>query len=102
MEDKYTPGYLILQKYPESFIHNLDLINLVPCELNITSNSFRDTKNLTYEIRLPPSGTKISPNLFDDKYFTIPYVIDTIPNLPVGHQLTTQSKKNLWIIYING
>ena len=29
----------------------------------------------------------------DDKYFKIPYVTDTIPNSPAGHQLPTQAKK---------
>ena len=38
----------------------------------------------------------------DYEYFTIPYVTDTIPNSPDGHQLPTQSKKKLWITAING
>ena len=37
----------------------------------------------------------------DDKYFTIPYDIDKIPNQLDGHQLPTQDKKNVWIIAIN-
>ena len=57
---------------------------------------------LTYEIYLPPSGNKIGFNLLHDEYFTIPYVTDTIPNSPVVHKLTTQAKRNLWIISING
>ena len=57
---------------------------------------------LTYEIELPPAGKKISYNLLNDEDFTIPYVVDTIPNSPAGHQLPTQDKRNLWIIYING
>ena len=40
--------------------------------------------------------------LLDDEYFTIPYVIETIPNSPASHQLPTQAKRNLWIMDING
>ena len=46
-----------------------------------------------YEIELTPAGKKIGFNLFYDEYFTIPYVIDTIPNSPAGHQLPTQANK---------
>ena len=53
-------------------------------------------------MELPPSEKKVVFNLLDDKYFTIPYITYTIPNSPVGHQLPTQSKRNVWIIYING
>ena len=35
------------------------------------------------------------------KIFTIPYVIDTIPNSPGGHQLPTKVNKNVWIVSIN-
>ena len=45
---------------------------------------------------------KVSFNLLDDEDFTIPYITDTIPNAPSGHQLLTQAKINGWIIYING
>ena len=45
---------------------------------------------------------KIGFNLLDDEDFTIPYIIDTILNAPDGHKLTTQAKKNVWIIDING
>ena len=38
----------------------------------------------------------------DDEYFTIYYVIDTIPNLPADHQLPIQDKRNVWIIDIYG
>ena len=34
--------------------------------------------------------------------FTIPYIIDTIPNSPAFNQLPTQSMKILYIISING
>ena len=50
---------------------------------------------------VPPAGTKIYFNLLDDEYFTISYVIDTIPNSPDSHQLPTQAKKNVWVIAIN-
>ena len=59
-------------------------------------------KNLTYDIELPPSGNKFGFNLLDDEYSTIPYATDTIPNSPVGCQLTTQYKKNMWVVAING
>ena len=101
MEYKHTTGYLILQQYPESLIHNLDLLNLIPCELDLTSIPFRYKKIITNAIELPPSGNKIGFNLLDDKYFTISHVIDTIQNSPSGHQLSTQAKTNMWIIYIN-
>ena len=31
IEDKHTPGPLILQQGIESIIHNSDLLNLIPC-----------------------------------------------------------------------
>ena len=71
IEDKRTPGYLIIRQDPETHIHNPDLLNLIPCEIYLTSTPFRDTKILTYEIDLPPSGKKIGFNLLDDEYFTI-------------------------------
>ena len=37
----------------------------------------------------------------DDEDFTIPYVIDTIPNSPTVHQLPKQANKNIFIIAIN-
>ena len=49
---------------------------------------------IRYEIELPPSGNKIGFNLLDDEDFTIPYLIDTIPNSPAGHQLPTQAYKH--------
>ena len=75
---------------------------MIPCELDLTSTTFRDAKMLTYEIELPPSGKKICLYLLDDEYFTISYVTNTIPNSPAGHQLPTQAKENVWIISING
>ena len=38
----------------------------------------------------------------DDKDFTIPYVTDKIPNSLAGSQLTTQARKNVWMVAING
>ena len=40
--------------------------------------------------------------LVDDEDFTIPYITDTIPNPPAGHELPTQAKRNVCIISING
>ena len=75
---------------------------MIPCELDPTSTPFRDTTIFTYEIKLPPYGNKIVLNLLDEEDFTIPYVIDTIPNSSSSHKLPTQAKKNAWIIAING
>ena len=74
---------------------------MIPCELDLTSTPFYDTKILTYEIELPPSGKKIDINLLDDEYFTMTYVIDTIPNSLAGHQLPTQANKKIWVVAIN-
>ena len=54
IEDKHTPGYLLLRKYPEGHIHESDLLNLIPCELDLTSTPFSDTTIITYEIEVPP------------------------------------------------
>ena len=75
---------------------------MIPRELDIKSNAFSYTTILKYESELPPYGKKFGFNLMDDEYFTIPYITDTIPNSPACHQLTTQVKKNVWIIAING
>ena len=45
---------------------------------------------------------KLVFNLLDNADFIISDVINKIPNSPAGHQLPTQSKKNVWIIDING
>ena len=45
---------------------------------------------------------KVGFNLLNDEDFTIPYINDTIPNSPAGHQLPSQAKRNLWIIAMNG
>ena len=56
---------------------------------------------ITYDIELPPYGKKVGFNLLDDEDFTIPFITDTIPNLPDGNQLSSQANINLWIIDIN-
>ena len=48
IEYKHNPGYLLLQQYPESNVHNSDLLNLITCELDLTYTPFCDTKILTY------------------------------------------------------
>ena len=72
IEDKHTPGSLLLQQDPEGHIHNSDLLNLIPCELDLTSTPFNDVTSITYDIELTPSGEKIGFNLLDDEDFTIP------------------------------
>ena len=72
IEDKQNPGYLPIQQYPESIIHNSDLLKLIPCTLDITSNPFSNTTMIKNEIELSPSGKKIGFNLLDDENFTIP------------------------------
>ena len=54
IEDKHTPGSLLLRQDPEDHIHNSDLLNLITCELDLTSTTFRYEKIITYEIELPP------------------------------------------------
>ena len=54
IEDKHTPGYLILQQYPESYAHNSELLKLIPCEIDLKSTPFSDTTIIAYDIELPP------------------------------------------------
>ena len=75
---------------------------MVPCKLDITSTPFSYETIIAYDIYLPPYGKKFGFNLLDDEYFTIPYITDTIPNSPAGHQLISQAKINVWILDING
>ena len=75
---------------------------MIPCELDLTAIPLCDTKMLTYNIELPPYGKKVGFNLLDDEDFTIPYITDTIPNSPDSCRLPTQSKRNFWIVAING
>ena len=100
LEYNHTPYYLLLQKYPESIIHHSDLLNFIPCELDITYTQFYNII-LAYEIEVPTAVNKIIFNLLDDEDFKIPYVTDTIPNVPAGHKLTKHSNKNVLIIAIN-
>ena len=65
---------------------------MIPCELDPKYTPFCDTKILTHEIELPPSGKKVGFNLLDDEDFTIPYITDKITNSPAGHQLPAQAK----------
>ena len=51
---------------------NSDLLNLIPCELDIKSTPFSDTTIITYKIELPPSGKEFGFNLLGDEDFTIP------------------------------
>ena len=53
-------------------------------------------------MELPPSGKKVGFNLLDDEDFKIPYITDKKPNSLAIHQLPSQAKRNVWIIYING
>ena len=102
IEDKHTPGHLLLQQDSESIHNSLDILKLIPFELELTSTPFCDTTILTYEIEFPPSEKQIGLNLLDDKSFTIPYVTDTLQNSPASHKITTQAKKYFCIIDING
>ena len=76
IEYNHTPVYLILQQDPESIIYTSYLLNLIPCELDLTYNPLCDTTILTYEIELPPYRKKMCLNLLDDEYFTIPFISD--------------------------
>ena len=89
---KYTTGSLLFQQDVQTSIHNSYLVNLVPCELDLTYATFFDAKIITYDIELTPDGNKIGFNLLDDNDFTIPYIINTIQNPPAVHQLPTQAK----------
>ena len=78
------------------------MLNLVPCHSDIRSTIFCDTAIITYEIYLHPAGKKIGFNVFSYNDFTMQYIHDKIPNSPDSHKLPTQSKKNVWIVSING
>ena len=56
IEDKHTPGSLILRQYPEDHIHNSDLLNLIPCELDLTSTPFSEETIITYDSAGEPYG----------------------------------------------
>ena len=94
--------FLPLQKYPKILIHNSNILNLIPCELDLKYNLCFDRTIITYEIQLSPSEKKVGFYLLDDKYFTFPYINYSIPNPPSGHQLPLEAKQNVWIIHIHG
>ena len=56
IEDNHTPGSLLLRQYPEGCIHDSDLFNLIPCELDLISTLFSDETIITYDIELPTYG----------------------------------------------
>ena len=60
IEENHSSVYLLLQQYPEGFIHNLDIFNFLPFEPDITYTTFCVATITTYELELPPSGNKIS------------------------------------------
>ena len=72
IEDKHTPSYLLLRKYSEGNIHDPYFLNLIPCELDLTSTPFSDSKIIIYDIEIPPYGKKVGFNLLDDQDFTVP------------------------------
>ena len=82
MEHKHNPGYLVFQLDTEIILHSSDLINLIPCELGLTSNTFCDKKILTYDIELPPT---------EENWFLIYLIINILQSLmllvqPQTHQ----------------
>ena len=40
MEDNKNNGSLLLKNDPESILHNMDLLNLIPCEIDLTPTPF--------------------------------------------------------------
>ena len=42
IENKHNKGSLLLRQDPEGHINNSDLLNLIPCELDLTSTPFSD------------------------------------------------------------
>ena len=50
IEENHTPGSLLLWQDPEGHIHDSDLLNLIPRELDLTSTTFSDETIITYEI----------------------------------------------------
>ena len=71
-------------------------------QLDITSTPFSDATIITYIIELTTAGKEIGLNLLDNKNFTIPCIIDIIPNSQASHKLSTHYKKIVWIVAING
>ena len=102
IEDKHTLGSLLLSQDAEGHIHDSDLLNLIPCKLDLTSNPFSDEKLSHMTLSYLPLEKKIGFNLVHDENFTVPYITDTIQNSTSGHQLPSQAKRNVWIVAING
>ena len=48
--DKHPTGSLLIRQYPEVHIHDSDLLNLIPCEIDLTSTPFSDETIITYDI----------------------------------------------------
>ena len=65
IEYKHTPGSLLLQKDSGVSIHYSELLNFIPCEIDLTYPIFSDKTIITYKIELPPSGKKVGFNLLD-------------------------------------
>ena len=66
---------------------------MIPCELDIKSTPLCDTIIITHGSYITPYGKKVVFDLLDNEDFTIPYITDTIPNSPAGHQPPAQAKK---------
>ena len=49
IEYNHTPGSLLLRQDPESHIHDSDLLNLITCELDLTSTPFSDETIIKYD-----------------------------------------------------
>ena len=76
IEDKHSPGYLLLWQDPKGHIHDSDLLNLISCELDLTHTSFSDTPIITCDIELTSSGKKAVFIFLDDEDFIIPYIAE--------------------------
>ena len=48
IENNHTPGFFLLRYYPETPIPNSDLLNFIPCELDLTYTTFSYSTILTY------------------------------------------------------
>ena len=66
-EENHTPGSLLIQQDTESLIHDSDLLNLITCEIYLTSNKCFDATMTTYDIDTPPDGSIICFDLLDDE-----------------------------------
>ena len=49
-EYKHTPVSLLHKQDPKIIIHNSDLVNLIPCELDLAYTTFFDATIVTYEL----------------------------------------------------